>query len=205
MRMVPCTALASPSAPETHNFLRIYTASRCREAGLDSFTPYLPSSTGGISCPLDIPTYPPPPSSRPRQTYLPPLCLSLYFMTHSVRIAFFFPPSARYLPTPPHPMHVSWEIPYLPIPPPPVLDDTRVVKESNPEGGDKVTILRLATRCVRSFVLSDNGSASSQRRSLDSLRASLHICFKPSLACSPLIIAWLNHLLLVKLPPKSSF
>ena len=27
MRMVPCTALASPSAPETHNFLRIYTAS----------------------------------------------------------------------------------------------------------------------------------------------------------------------------------
>ena len=26
MRMVPCTALASPSAPETHNFLRIYTA-----------------------------------------------------------------------------------------------------------------------------------------------------------------------------------
>ena len=73
------------------------------------------------------------------------------------------------------------------------------------QGGDKVTILRLATWCVTKTKLLDNGSASSQRRSLDSLRASVPMSFKPSLACSPLIIAWLNHLLLVKLPPKSSF
>ena len=87
-------------------------------------------------------TYIPPPSfitSTP-DIPTPPVFEPIFHDTQCQNRVFF--PAFGGIPTyPPQPIHVSWEIPYLPIPPPPVLDDTRVVKESNPVSYD-------CTRCI---------------------------------------------------------